>query len=189
MTDFFDVRGASPWRTEQSRVVYDNGHLRVREDTVIQPDGQPGTYAYLDAPWPVVGIVPMTDTDEVYLVRQWRYPWQCNSWEIPAGHGEHDETALAAAQRELAEEVGLAAHDWQPLGTGYASASFNARFHLFLARGLHAADGYYQRDGAEQDLIARAVPMTQAVEAALDGRIDHGMSVVGLLRAARLLGL
>lgn len=187
--DAFDLDGANPWRTQDSRVVYDNGFLRVREDRVVQPDGRPGTFAYLDTPWPVVGIVPLTESAEVYLVRQWRYPWKRNSWEIPAGHGEAGESPLEAARRELAEEVGLAAADWQELGSAFASASLSARFHLFLARGLRPEEQYHVRDSGEADLIARPVPIAEALEAAVDGRIDHGMSVVGLLRAARLLGL
>jgi 8-oxo-dGTP pyrophosphatase MutT (NUDIX family) len=184
-----DLDGPNPWRTESSRVVYDNGRLRLREDRVVQPDGAPGCYTYLELPWPVVAVVPLTDRGEVYLVRQWRYPWRRNSWEIPAGHGEPDETPLQAARRELAEEVGLQAAHWQPLGSGYSSASFSARYHLFLARGLAPAIASHRRDGAEGDLIARRVPLAEAVAAATDGRIEHSMSVVGLLRVARRLGI
>jgi 8-oxo-dGTP pyrophosphatase MutT (NUDIX family) len=189
MTELLELGGANPWRTQAQRIVYDNGQLRLCEDTVIQPDGEPGNYTYLEVPWPVVAIVPISDDGGVYLVRQWRYPWRRNSWEIPAGHGEIGETPLAGAQRELAEEVGLAARDWEPLGAVFTSASFNARAHLFLARGLSVAEAHHRRDGAEHDLIARRVPLSQAIEAAMDGRIEHSTSVVGLLRTARRLGL
>jgi 8-oxo-dGTP pyrophosphatase MutT (NUDIX family) len=189
MSVVWDLDGPNPWRTQSSRVVYDNGLLRLCEDQVIQPDGEPGIYTYLEAPWPVVAIVPVADDGDVYLVRQWRYPWGCNSWEIPAGHGEPNEDTLDGARRELAEEVGLQAASWEQLGTGFASASLNARYHLYLARGLSPNTAAVQRDGAEHDLIARRIPLAEAVNAAMDGRIAHGMSVVGLLRAARRLGL
>jgi 8-oxo-dGTP pyrophosphatase MutT (NUDIX family) len=189
MTDPLDLDGPNPWRTRSSRVVYDNGFLQLREDSVVQPDGEPGRYTFLELPWPVVAIVPVSDDGNVYLVRQWRYPWQRNSWEIPAGHGEPNEDPLHGAQRELAEEVGVQAQSWEALGTCYSSAAINARYYLFLARGLSPVTRPHQRDGAEDDLIARPIPMGDAVLAALDGRIAHGMSVVGLLRAARRLGL
>jgi 8-oxo-dGTP pyrophosphatase MutT (NUDIX family) len=189
MSNVLDLDGPNPWQTQSSRVVYDNGRLRVREDEVTQPDGEPGSYTYLELPWPVVAIVPVSETGHVYLVRQWRYPWRRNSWEIPAGQGEPNESPLQGAQRELAEEVGLKADAWEPLGTGYLSAAFNARYHLFLARGLSAASDEHQRDGAEHDLISRHIPLADAVDAAMDGRIQHTTSVVGLLRAARRLGL
>jgi 8-oxo-dGTP pyrophosphatase MutT (NUDIX family) len=188
MSDPLDLAGHNPWRTRSSRVVYDNGRLRLCEDQVIQPDGEPGCYTYLELRWPVVAIVPVDEDLQVYLVRQWRYPWRRNSWEIPAGHGEADETPLVAAQRELAEEVGLQAASWEPLGSGFSSAALNARYHLYLARGLAPSARPHIRDGAEHDLLARRLPLVVAVEAAMDGRIEHGMSVVGLLRAARRLG-
>jgi 8-oxo-dGTP pyrophosphatase MutT (NUDIX family) len=188
-SDTLDLSGPNPWQTQSSRVVFDNGRLRLREDAVIQPDGAPGSYTFVELPWPVAAIVPISDAGEVYLVRQWRYPWQRNSWEIPAGHGEAGETPLAAAQRELAEEVGLRASQWEPLGTGYSSASFTTRYHLFLARGLEPITRAVARDGAESDLITCRVPLEAAVEAAMDGRIVHSVSIVALLRTARRLGL
>jgi 8-oxo-dGTP pyrophosphatase MutT (NUDIX family) len=189
MSDPLDTAGANPWRTRSSTVLYDNGFLRLREDAVIQPDGMPGSFAYVEAAAAVVGIVPISEDGQVHLVRQWRYPWQCNSWEIPAGHAEADEEPLAAAQRELVEETGLHATSWEPLGRVYASASINAHYHLYLARDLTFTAAAVQRDGAEHDLISTSVPLDAAVTAAMDGRIVHAFTVVGLLRAARRLGV
>src|SRR3954454_1884959 len=177
MTDeLLDLSGPNPWTTLSTRVVFDNGRLRLREDRVTQPDGAPGSYTFCELDWPVAGIVPISDAGEVYLVRQWRYPWQQNSWEIPAGHGEDGETPLKVAQRELAEEVGLQAVEWEPLGTCYTSASFTARYYLFLARGLRPTSDDVARDGAEGDLITCRLPLEVAVEAAMDGRIVHSLS-------------
>lgn len=188
MTDLLDLDGINPWQTLSHRVVFDDGRLRFHEDQVVQPDGRPGRYAYLSVATPIVAVVPVDDAANVYLVRQWRYPWGHNSWEVPSGGAGHDEDPLAAARRELAEEVGVDAAEWESLGSGYSSASIRSEWHFYLARGLRDVDGHV-RDDTEQDLIARRVPLATAVEAALDGRIAHGMSVVGLLRAARRLGV
>jgi 8-oxo-dGDP phosphatase len=185
----FDLDGADPWQTRSTACVFDNGRLRVHVDEVIQPDGALGDYTYIEFPWPVVAVVPVSDDLQVHMVRQWRYPWRRNSWEIPAGHGEPNELPIDGAKRELAEEVGVQAETWEPLGSGYSTATMNARYHLFLASGLSPARARHTRDGAEDDLVALRVPLDQAVQAALDGRIEHSMSVVGLLRAARRLGL
>ena len=141
MSDLLDLAGPNPWQTQSSRIIFDNGRVRLCEDQVLQPDGEPGSYTYLQLPWPVVAIVPISDDGHVYLVRQWRYPWQRNSWEIPAGHCEVAEEPLHGAQRELAEEVGLQAASWEPLGTGFSSATVSARYHLFLARTLSPGHG------------------------------------------------
>jgi 8-oxo-dGTP pyrophosphatase MutT (NUDIX family) len=188
-----ELDGPNPWTTRSTRIVFDSGRLRLREDSVTQPDGRPGSYVYLEVPTPVVAIVPIAEAAGVryvYLVRQWRYPWSSNSWEIPSGGGEGQESPREAAERELAEEVGLSAARWDALGTGYSSATIRGRWHLFLARELRPAPtGLHARDGAEHDLIARRVPLTEALAAAMDGRIEHGMSALGLLRAARRLGV
>lgn len=189
MTDLLDTSGDNPWQTASTSIVYQNSHLRVRVDQVIQPDGQPGEYAFLDVPHPIVGIVPLGDDGCVHLVRQWRYPWGRNSWEIPAGHGEVDEAPLAGAQRELAEETGLQAASWESLGTGFGSAGVNAFYHLYLARGLTPAVDDAQRDGAEQDMLTQPIPLEDAVAAAMDGRLFHAFTVIALLRTARRLGL
>ena len=190
VTDLLDVDGANPWRTESTRVVFEDSRLRLREDRVIQPDGEPGVYVYLEVHTPIVAVVPIDNQGYVYLVRQWRYPWRRNSWEIPSGGAEPGESPLEAARRELAEEVGLHASNWESMAGGHSSATVTGQWHFFIARGLQPVNnGRHQRDGAEQDLIARRVPLPTAIDAALDGRIEHGMSVVGLLRAARRLGV
>lgn len=185
----FDLSGPNPWRTRSSAVVFDNGRLRLREDVVVQPDGAPGIYSYVELPWPVVAIVPLADDGRVHLVRQWRYPWGRNSWEIPAGHCEPEEEPLHAAQRELAEEVVLRADQWQLLYRGFGSAAATTHVFLYLARGLTPAGDDDTREGAEADMIARAVPLEAAVAAAADGTIVHPYTVIGLLRAARLAGI
>jgi 8-oxo-dGTP pyrophosphatase MutT (NUDIX family) len=190
VTDRLDLSGANPWTTLSSRIVFDDGRVRLRQDQVIQPDGARGEYTYLEAHGPVVAIVPVDHELNVFLVRQWRYPWRRNSWEIPAGHGEQDESPIDGARRELAEEVGLSAGRWEPLGEGFASAAFAARYYLFLARDLQPADaGRFQREGAERDMITRRLPLADAAQTALDGQIEHAMTVVGLVRAAHRLGM
>ena len=185
-----DLSGENPWRTLSTNVVYDNGRLRLREDRVVQPDGNTGSYTFVEIPWPIVAVVALAaDGRSVYLVRQWRYPWGRNSWEIPAGSCEPGEEPLEGARRELAEEIGMQADAWRAIGEGMSSATLAARYHLFLARDLAPVNGNHQRDGAEGDLIVRAVPLADAVQAALDGRIVHAISVAGLLRAAQHLAV
>jgi 8-oxo-dGTP pyrophosphatase MutT (NUDIX family) len=184
----FDLDGPNPWRTTDVRVVFEDSRLRLHDDLVVQPDGAPGRYAYLEVMAPVVAVVALDSQDHVYLVRQWRYPWGRNSWELPSGGGEQGENPLMAAQRELAEEVGVVAANWEALGQFYASATMNSHWHFFLARNLRETMAH-QRDGAEEDLVAHRVPLPMAIEAAMDGRIQHGMSIAGILRAARRLGI
>jgi ADP-ribose pyrophosphatase len=69
----------NPWTVESSRVVYENSWIRVREDLVIRPDGNPGIYGVVDIR-PSVGVLAINDRDEAVLVGQWRYTLSRYSW-------------------------------------------------------------------------------------------------------------
>src|SRR5579885_3622475 len=106
----------NPWKALASRIAYENPWIRVREDEVIRPDGGAGIYGVVEIR-PSVGIVALNDQDEIVLVGQWRYAPNHYSVEIPRGGSHPGETdMLAVAKRELAEEAGLLANDWQLLG-------------------------------------------------------------------------
>ena len=185
-----DPSGDNPWRTLETGIAFESSQFRVVRHTVTQPDGAPGTYTYLELPGSVAAVVPVTEDRCVYLVRQWRYPWRRNSWEVPAGHCDPGETPAQGAARELAEEVGLAARDWTSLGMVFASATIDSEFHLYLARDLSPAPaGSAQRDGAEHDMQVACVPLAEAVRAVMDGTLVHAVTCLALLRTARLLDL
>jgi hypothetical protein len=70
----------------------------------------------------------------------------------------------------------------------FSSATVNGTYYLFLARDLAIAPGHAQRDGAEEDLITSVVPFGEAMQAVADGRVQHAMTALALVRAARLIG-
>jgi 8-oxo-dGTP pyrophosphatase MutT (NUDIX family) len=176
----------SPWKTIASRTVYETHRMRLREDQVVTPAGTPGMYSYLEAAQPVAVIAAVDAGERIYLVRDWRYTWNRDSWELPGGLLEAGEDPIAGAKRELAEEAGVAAGEWRHLAQFFASASIATPFHLFLAQGLSVVP--VARDPEEQDMIVRAIPLRDAIQAVMDGTIVHAASIGGILRVARLLG-
>jgi len=110
-----------PWRTLGSRTVYTNAWLRLREDTVIRPDGQPGIYGVVEMN-PSVGVVAVNDVNEIALVTQWRYTLGRIAVEIPTGGSEASDPSMLAALG-LASGVGLqlAATVLVGLGLGYVA--------------------------------------------------------------------
>lgn len=176
---------ASPWRREGSRVVYENAWIRVREDEVLQPDGQPGIYGVVHMKHWAVGIVPLASNGDTLLVGQYRYPLEQYSWEIPEGGGSPSDTPLASAQRELREETGVSAERWAYLGEAHLSNSVTDEVGcLFLAEEL--SFGAAEPEGTE-DLRLRRVPLAYAVRMALSGEISDALSIVGLLRVENFL--
>ncbi|HEY3333448.1 MAG TPA: NUDIX hydrolase [Capsulimonadaceae bacterium] len=173
------------WQVIGSREVYRNPWLRVREDQVIRPDKKPGIYGVVEFQNIALGIVPVDETGNTILVGQYRYTLGLYSWELPEGGGALDRDHLDEAKRELLEETGVSATDWVDLGEFHLSNSVtNECGRVFLARGL--TFGESEPDGDEV-LQTRRVPLTEAWEMCLDGRITDGVTIIGIARAVEWL--
>jgi 8-oxo-dGTP pyrophosphatase MutT (NUDIX family) len=175
----------SPWQTLGSRQVYVNPWIRVREDQVLRPDGQPGIYGVVEFQNYALGIVPLADNGDTWLVGQWRYPLGLYSWEIPEGGGSLSAPILESAQRELSEETGLTAVLWTDLGSLHLSNSVSDEVgRVFLAQDLTLGEAEPEGD---EVLVLRRLPFEEAYAMAMDGRITDGLSIIGLTRAAYYL--
>lgn len=171
----------NPWRTLSSMPQYENAWIRVREDQVLRPDGQPGLYGVVEFKNRAIGVVPVTSDGETFLVGQYRYPLQRYSWEIPEGGGPLGESALAAARRELEEETGLTALRWTYLGDLHTSNSVTDEVGaVFLAEEL--TQGESRPEGTER-LEIRRLPLEEAYRMAMAGEITDSLAVIGLARA------
>jgi 8-oxo-dGTP pyrophosphatase MutT (NUDIX family) len=168
----------NPWRTLSSREVYDNHWIRVRENRVIRPDGEPGIYGVVHFKNIAVGVLPVED-DSIYLVGQYRYPVDRYSWEIPEGGCPAGESTLAAAQRELIEETGLRASCWEKLAEADLSNSVtDERAVWYLATGLVAGES--RPEGTEK-IVVRRVPFAEALRMALTGEITDALSLLAIM--------
>src|SRR5258708_11895486 len=101
-------------RVNAGRVVYQNAWFAVRECD-IERNGARGKYPLVERPDAVV-VIPLTPSGKTALLKQFRFPTNENSWELPMGAIEENEGAAAAARRELAEEVGLQTGDLLKIG-------------------------------------------------------------------------
>lgn len=174
-----DESDENPWRRTSSRLIYDNPWIRVREDSVIRPDGMPGIYGVVHYKNIAVGVLPI-EGDDVYLVGQYRYTLERYSWEIPEGGCPFGEDPLVAAQRELKEETGLSARHWRRMGAAYLSNSVSDEYAIwFLATGL--TQGVSQPEGTER-LRVRRVPFAEALQMALTGEITDALSLLAIMQ-------
>lgn len=178
----------SQWKTLSSRRVYGNPWMEVREDRVLRPDGSEGLHGVMSARGVSTGVVALGRSGELYLVGQYRYAIATYTWELIEGCSAPGESPLETARRELREEAGLVAHAWVPLGgeVHLSNSLTDERAYLFLAQELEQV-GPPQPDEGEL-LELRTVPFEQAVEMAMRGELSDAMTVIGILRAARLRG-
>lgn len=175
------------WYERQSRELVHDGYQKVYVDQITAPDGSVLSREVVQTD-DVVAVVPIYDDGMVVLIRHYRHPVGTYLLEIPAGKLDVDgEDPTDAAQRELAEEVGLRARDLDELTTIENSAGMtNERTTIYVGRGLTEAPrpAGFTLTGEEADMEIVRMPLEAAVAAVHAGTISDAKTVVGLLLAA-----
>lgn len=174
---------ATPWKTLSTASVYHNKWISVREDLVEMPNGHTTIYGVV-ACSPCVGVLPFVDPHTVLLIQQYRYVARRVTWEMPTGGIHAGETMEAAAQRELAEEVGYQAGRLTHVCTYHTSKSVvDETAHLFVGEALTRAA--LPPDDTEF-ITVRPFPFAEVLQMVLSGAIVDSMTIIAVLHAARL---
>lgn len=175
----------NPWTTLSSNPVYDNNWISVSEHQVINPSGGNGIYGVVHFKNLAIGVLPLDEQNNTWLVGQYRYPLQAYSWEIPEGGGALDIDPLEGAKRELIEETGLVALEWTEIQRMYLSNSVSDELAvIYVARNLN--QGPSSPEETEQ-LVLRKLPFEEAYQMVLSGAITDSMSVAAILKVKILL--
>jgi 8-oxo-dGTP pyrophosphatase MutT (NUDIX family) len=160
--------------------------IDVRTDEVRMPDGVVAKRDVIAHPG-AVGVLALDEADRVVMVRQYRHPVGDNLLELPAGLLDMaDESALAAAQRELYEEAALRASDWSVLVDLYTSPGMtDEAIRIYLARGLTdvTEDEKFAAEHEEITMTVERIELDAVVELALSGELTNGPAVAGVLAA------
>lgn len=168
------------WKQKSCDVVYENPWIQVSHQEVERPNGSEGIYGVVHFKSRAIGVVPIDDEQNTWLVKQSRYPNNETTIEIPEGGGPLNEEPLSAAKRELLEEAGLTAQKWELLMELRTSNSVTDEIaYIYTARDL--SEGEQQLEETE-DITLLKVPLKQAVEMAMNGEIVDAMSVAALLK-------
>lgn len=165
---------------------YDTPLEELREDAVLKPGGERGSYVTVKLTDGVLALA-VDDEGTAYFTRQFRYAMGVDSIEPAAGIVEEGEEPLDTAKRELEEELGITARSWTDLGRAYPCPSLvEMQEQFFLARDLEF--GPTRRESSEAMETVK-MPFAEAVAMAVDGRVVATGACLAILRAARLLGV
>jgi len=175
----------NPWQILDETQIYDNNWIGLTEYQVINPSGGQGIYGKVHFKNFAIGVIPLDDQYNTWLVGQYRFPLNAYSWEIPEGGGHLHESPLIGAQRELLEETGFTASQWTEVQRMHLSNSVSDELAvIYVATGLTA--GIAQPEETEQ-LIVRQLPFQEAFEMVIRGEITDSMSVAGIMKTQYLI--
>lgn len=178
---------SNPWKTLGGKLIYENQWITLNEYQVINPSGGAGIYGKLSFKGKAVGIIPIDEEMNTWLVGQYRYTLDEYSWEIPMGAVPFDETSEKGALRELKEETGLVAKELNLLCKIHTSNSVTDEVGLvYVAQDL--TQGETEFDETE-DIEVIKIPFQEALEWVMEGKITDSLSVGGILKYARVLGI
>lgn len=184
---------SNPRPVTSTKTLASNPIFELREEK-IDFDGETLTRSWVKH-LSAVAVVPVDAEGRVLMIRQYRHPVRSELWEIPAGLLDaENESLLAAAQRELFEEADLQASTWSTLVDFYVTPGMSDEgVRIYLAEDLQVVpeDQRHQREAEEARLVTAWVPLQEAVDAILAGKVHNGPAVVGILglNAQRSSGL
>ena len=175
----------NPWQITSQKEIYDNPWINLTEYQVINPSGNPGIYGKIHFKNIAIGILPLDDEMNTYLVGQYRFALRQYSWEMPEGGGPLGIDPIESAKRELLEETGLKAENWSELVRIHLSNSVSDELSIiYLARGLAQFEA--EPEDTEQ-LIVKKLPFETVYQMVCDGEITDSMTVAAVLRLKLLM--
>ncbi|PIR94682.1 hypothetical protein COT97_00275 [Candidatus Falkowbacteria bacterium CG10_big_fil_rev_8_21_14_0_10_39_11] len=169
------------WQTMKSNEIHKNPWYRLVQDDVVMPSGQVGKYTYIDRSAGVI-IIALTPGKELYIVGQYRYPVRKFSWELPMGALESgDEDILAAAKRELLEEVGVSAGKWTEFGHfDFCNGLCNQEAYIFVAENLNVEE--VNNPAYTEFLTMKKVPLVEVEQMISRGEISNAPTLAAFYR-------
>ena len=171
-------------KTVEAQTVFEGRIVTVRKDKALLETGEEAARELVIHSGGVC-VVPLTDENEIIMVRQFRYAFMEPLLEVPAGKLEPGEDHRNAALRELSEETGAECTSFEYLGVCYPSVAYlTEKIHMYLARGLkfgkaHTDEGEY--------LDVERIPLDEAYRMVMDGEIPDAKTQIAVLKTYGIL--
>lgn len=165
-------------KTLESQVIYEGKILTLSKDTVLLPNGEKSVREKVSHGGGAAVLAVRNGC--IYLVRQYRYPYLEEVWEIPAGKIEKGEDPLVCAQRELEEETGLRGKNLSLMGKMYPTPGYtNEVLYIYLATDFEEGKAHLDSD---EFLTVKQLPLEEVYAMIERGEIVDGKTLFALLK-------
>lgn len=176
---------ANKWKTVKSKEVYRTPWIAVTDNKIIDPSGNEGVYGVVHFQNLAVGVIPLDAENNTWIVGQYRYPMNSYSWEIPEGGGNLNVAPIDSAKRELLEETGIVAKNWELiLEMDLSNSASTEKAFIYVAKGLKFEEA---NPDDNEDLQIIKLPFDELYERVISGEIRDSLTVAGVLRLKLLL--
>ena len=176
---------ANPWEIKNTQKVYANNWIEVSHHEVINPAGQDGIYGVVDFKNLAIGIIPLDENNHTWIVGQYRFPVEKYSWEMPEGGGQIGVDPLHSAQRELLEECGIIAKDWELiLEMDLSNSATTEHAILYVARELSFTQAQPEET---EELQLRKIPFEELFQMVMRGEVCDAMTIAAVLKLKLLI--
>lgn len=170
----------------KSEEIFNGKVIRLKKEVVLLPNGEEAGREIVNHPGGVA-ILPLDNENNVYMVRQYRRPFDDILLEIPAGKLNYGEDPFACGTRELEEETGLVAEKYDYLGKFYVTPGFCSEvIHLYLARGLKKGEAHLDED---EFLEVYKMPFDELFSMVMNNEIKDAKTAIAILKTKALLSL
>lgn len=164
--------------------IYKGRIIRLRKDKALLPDGNEALREVIEHPGGV-GVIPIDEEGNVYLVRQFRYPYMEETLEIPAGKRDPGEEPIVTGKRELKEETGAEAKTYKYLGELYPSPGYCGEIiHMYAAKELTFSD---KNPDDDEFIDTVKMPLAEAVERVMNGEFKDSKTQAAILKLKLLV--
>ena len=175
----------NPWKIHSQKLIHETPWIKIFEDEVTNPGGEECLYTSVHFKNRALGIVPLDEEYNTWIVGQYRYPLKKYSWEIPEGGVPFDEDIIEGGNRELQEETGISAKEWIHIMDFHTSNSVTDEIaHIYVAKDLSFGEANPEPN---EELYCKKVSFQELYEMVLDGTITDSLTIAAVYKTEYLI--